>query len=70
MTCAKQWQADDEPAPFDDGLCRRGHFFDVEGYKGSVIHYGCTGGPGSNESHSVYRWMNIIKIQACFRWEL
>lgn len=28
-------------------------FFDVEEYKGSVIHYGCTGGPRSNESHFV-----------------
>lgn len=53
MTCAQQWQADDEPAPFDDGLCRRGPFFDVEEYKGSVVHYGCTGGRRSNESHFV-----------------
>lgn len=28
-------------------------FFDVKEYEGSVIHYGCTGGPRSNESHSV-----------------
>jgi len=53
MTCAQQWQADDEPAPFDDGLCRHGLFFDVEEYEGSVIHYGCTGGPRPNESQFV-----------------
>lgn len=29
MTCAEQWRADDEPAPFDDGLsgCRRSYLF-------------------------------------------
>lgn len=53
MTCAKQWQADDEPAPFDDGPCRCGRFFDVEEYRKNMIHQGCTGGPGSNESHFV-----------------
>lgn len=34
-------------------LSQRPLFFDVEEYKGSVIHYGCTGGPRSNESHFV-----------------